>query len=277
MRDAKRSSSTREVGTDPFLEEGVVAPGRAVPIVEALKDPRSPVGEELRLLRANVQAIRQKRPQKRPLGCIAVVSALPGEGKSTISLGLASALAREPGRRILLVECDLRRPAISHELGLSPHAGLAEWLNGGLEQVPVRSVDPGGFFLLSAGAVPLERPEDLGSPRMDELLKSARSRFDLVVLDATPILPVADVMLIQDLVDGLLLVVRSRMTPRAAIHDALGRVRADKVIGAVLNDQREYRDSYMAYAYHGYDMDTRSKTRSATGPSASSDDQERTS
>ena len=123
----------------------------------------------------------------------------------------------------------------------------------------MRSVDPGGFFLLSAGAVPLERPEDLGSPRMDDLLKAARSRFDLVVLDATPILPVADVMLIQDLVDGLLLVVRSRMTPRAAIHDALGRVRADKVIGVVLNDQREYRDSYMAYAYHGYDMDTRSK------------------
>ena len=82
-------------------------------------------------------------------------------------------------------------------------------------------------------------------------------------------------MLIQDLVDGLLLVVRSRMTPRAAIHDALGRVRADKVIGVVLNDQREYRDSYMTYAYHGYDMDTKPKAGSATPSARSSDDEDR--
>ena len=86
------------------------------------------------------------------------------------------------------------------------------------------------------------------------MLRAARDRFDLVLFDATPILPVADVVLLQDLVDGLILVVRSRMTPRAAIHDAVGRVRADKIVGVVLNDQREYRRSYMAYAYHGYGM-----------------------
>jgi capsular exopolysaccharide synthesis family protein len=273
MTDTRRGSPARLAGPELFREEEAVAPGRAVPIVETLKDPRSPVGEELRLLRSNVQALRQKRPQKKPLACLAVVSALPGEGKSTISLGLAAALAREAGRRVLLVECDLRRPAISQELALSPHPGLAEWLNGELEVVPVRRLDPGGFFLLSAGAVPLERPEELGSPRMDALLRAGRDRFDLVILDATPILPVADVMLLQDLVDGLILVVRSRMTPRAAIHDALGRIRGEKVVGVVLNDQREYRDSYMAYAYHGYNMDTKSKTRSAPAPVRSSDEE----
>jgi Mrp family chromosome partitioning ATPase len=65
---------------------------------------------------------------------------------------------------------------------------------------------------------------------------------------------VADVVLIQDLVDGLLFVVRSRRTPREAISEALGRIRSDKVIGIVLNDHREYRDSYMAYAYQAYGM-----------------------
>jgi succinoglycan biosynthesis transport protein ExoP len=262
MTDTKRGSEARQIVAVLFHEEGVVAPERPVPIIETLKDPRSPVGEELRLLRANLQAIRQKRPQKRHLGCLAVVSALPGEGKSTVSLGLATALAREPGHRILLVESDLRRPGIAHQLGLSPHPGLGEWLNEGLEPVPVRFVDPGGFFLLSSGATPLERSEDVGSARMDALLRAARERFDLVILDATPILPVADVILLQELVDGFLLVVRSRMTPRAAIHDALGRIRAEKVIGVVLNDHREYRSSYMAYAYHGYGMRAGSGTRS---------------
>ena len=266
MKGSKRSAQARQAAPVLFREEGAVAPGRLVPILEALKDPRSPVGEELRLLRANVQAIAQKRR----LRCLAVVSALPGEGKSTISLGLAAALAREQGSRILLVESDLRRPAISLDLGLSPHPGLVEWLNGELEQVPVRFVDPGGFFLLGAGVALLERPEDLGSARMDALLRAARDGFDLVLLDATPILPVADVMLIQDFVDGFLLVVRSRMTPRAAIHDALGRIRAEKVIGVVLNDQREYRGSYMAYAYDGYGMRAGSGAGSAGAAARSS-------
>ena len=246
-----------------FDEEGVVTPGAPAPIVECLKDPRSPAGEELRLLRANLSAIRQKRPKKNPLNCIAMVSALPGEGKSTISLGLAAAMAREPGRRVLLIEGDLRRPAISIDLKLAPHPGLAEWLNGTIDRVPIRLVEPGGFHFLSAGTAPLERPEEVGSLRMDAVLGAARDVFDIVLLDATPILPVADVVLLQDLVDGLILVVRSRMTPRAAIHDAVGRIRADKIVGVVLNDQREYRRSYMAYAYHGYGMEAGAEGRSA--------------
>jgi succinoglycan biosynthesis transport protein ExoP len=267
MSDTAKSPFTERIEPVAFDEEGIVAPGAVAPIIECLRDPHSPAGEELRLLRANLAAIRQKRPKKSPLGCIAVVSALPGEGKSTISLGLAAALAREPGRRILLIEGDLRRPALSIDLKLAPHPGLAEWLNGTIDRVPIRLVEPGGFHFLSAGTVPLERPEEVGSQRMDAVLRTARDLFDLVLFDATPILPVADVVLLQDLVDGLILVVRSRMTPRAAIHDAVGRIRADKIVGVVLNDQREYRRSYMAYAYHGYGMEATSEGRS-TGASA---------
>ena len=128
----------------------------------------------------------------------------------------------------------------------------------------MRFIDPGGFFLLGAGAASLGRPEDLSSARMDALLRAARDRFDFVLLDATPILPVADAVLLQDLVDGFLFVVRSRMTPRAAIHDALGRIRAEKIIGVVLNDQREYRGSYMTYAYEGYGMRAGSGSRSGS-------------
>jgi len=243
-----------------FAEETTIAPARNLPIIQSLEDSRSVIGEEFRLLRAKLQEVRQQRSR---IDCLAVVSSLPGEGKSTISLGLSTALARDLGQRVLLIEGDLRRPSISDDLGLPPFPGLADWLNGGAQRIPLRRVEPGGFFLLGAGTAELERPEDIGSPRMEALLRAARDRFDIVVLDTTPILPVADVVLLQDLVDGLLLVVRSRMTPRSAIREALGKIRSDKLIGVVLNDQREYRDSYMTHAYAGYGMTSRSGARSA--------------
>lgn len=238
------------VSTPVFRDEGVVHPTRRVAVLDGLKDAQSIVGEEFRLLRARVQTICEQRA----INCLAVVSALPGEGKSTVALGLANACAREAGRRILLVETDLRRPTISRDLGLPSFPGVGEYLNGETEHVPLRRVEPGGFFLLSSGEAELESPEILGSPRMEAFLRAARATFDLVILDAPPVLPVADVVLMQDLLDGFLLVVRSRMTPRAALHDALRRIRSEKVVGVILNDHREYRGSYMTHAYKGYGM-----------------------
>jgi capsular exopolysaccharide synthesis family protein len=245
-----------------FLEDGVVQGGKDVPILEGLRNPHSVVGEELRLLRAKVHGLCQPRQLK----CIAVTSALPGEGKSTISVGLAAALARGPGRRVLLVEADLRRPTISESLGLPPAPGLGEWLEGGLDQIPIRLVESGGFFILVAGQVSLERPEVLGSPLMEAVLRSARNAFDFVLVDAAPVLPVADTILLQDLVDGFLFVARSRLTPREAILEALSRIAPDKVLGVVLNDHREYKHSYKAYAYKRYGMTYGQKPESGRKP-----------
>lgn len=237
-------------GVVSFLDEGVVTQSRPCPIVASLRDAHSIVGEELRLLRSRLRQTGKAGTAR----CLGVTSALPGEGKSTVSLGLAAAFAREPGRRVLLVEADLRRPTVSASLGLPPAPGLSEWLNGGLDQIPVRLVRPGGFSVLVAGQDTLERPESLGSPLMDALLRAAREAFDDVLVDAPPLLPVADAILMQDLIDGLLLVVRSRATPRAAIHDALGRLRAEKIVGVILNDHQGYRHSYSNYAYEKYGM-----------------------
>ena len=233
-----------------FCDEGTVAPAKLVPVIQSLADAHSFVGEELRFLGAKVQDLRRQRR----LGCLALSSALPGDGKSTVALGLASALAREPGRRVLLIEADFRRPAITPALGLPPAPGLCEWLNGALDYVPVRRVEPGSFFLLVAGQAEVERPEALGSPRMEALLRAARGLFDFVLLDAMPLLPVADAVLIQDMVDGFLIVVRSRQTPREALQEALARLRPDRVVGVVLNDHEAHQDSYRARAYHRYGM-----------------------
>jgi capsular exopolysaccharide synthesis family protein len=237
-------------GSVGFCDEGIVTPTRGASFIESLNDASSFAGEELRLLAVKVQDIRRERG----VTCLALTSTLPGEGKSTVAVGLAGALAREPGRRVLLIEADVRRPSLTPTLGLPPAAGLGEWLNGGLDYVPVRLIEPGGFFLLVAGKTDLERPELLGSQRMDALLRAARGLFDFVLLDTMPVLPVADAVLMQDLVDGFLLVVRSRQTRRDAIQDALARLRADRLLGVVLNDHEEQRDSYRARAYKHYGM-----------------------
>jgi polysaccharide biosynthesis transport protein len=231
-----------------FCEEGVVTSRNTVAILESLLDPRSFAGEELRRLGVKTQDLRRVHGT----ACIALTSPLAGEGKSTISVGLAAALAREPGRRVLLIEADLRCGVLQRTLGIAHSPGLAEWLNGTIDYLPVRVLEPGGFFLLVAGQTQLERPELLGSTRMEGLLRAARGLFDFVILDATPVLPVADAVLIQDLVDGFLMVVCSRRTRKDAVRDALARLRADRVMGLVLNQHvgvdRSYQDqSYQAY------------------------------
>lgn len=250
MTAGASTTATDLAGGVEFFLDGVVTAGRPVPIIDSLRDAHSVTGEELRLLRAKVRTLGQQRGLK----CVGLSSALPGEGKSTISLGLATALAREAGRRVLLIEADMRRPSISRTLGVPAAPGLAEWLNGSMDRIPIRVVQPGGFRLLVAGVAPLESPESVGSPLMEALLRSAREAFDFVLIDGPPVLAVSDTILMQDLVDGLLMVVRSRLTPREAITDALGRLRSDKVIGLVLNDHREYRHSYQSYAYERYGM-----------------------
>ena len=97
-------------GDDVVFAEGApVPPTTVVPIVQSLQATNSVAGEEIRVLRARLERIAASRA----LRCIGVVSALPGDGKSTVSLGLAAALAREKGRRVLLVDCDMRRSSVS--------------------------------------------------------------------------------------------------------------------------------------------------------------------
>lgn len=250
MPRARRRRKT-PAGADPFFrEEPAVSVGLKVPVLESLLDKHSVVGEELRFLATKVLNLQRERSVK----CLALTSALPGEGKSTVATGLAAALARDPGRRVLLLEADLRRPSLCAALGVSPRVGLSEFLNGQIENVPLRAVVPGSFFLVVAGQAEFERPEALGSPRMQALLKAARERFDFVLVDSTPLLPVTDAVLMQEMVDGFLLVVRARQTPRDAVDEAMAKLRPDRVVGLVLNDHQVYRHSYKAYGYQRYGM-----------------------
>jgi capsular exopolysaccharide synthesis family protein len=236
------------MATPTFDELGPALIHDLAPVPDAVTAPSSPAAEEFRVLRAKVKALDDERP----LRCIGIVSAAAGEGKSTMALGLAATLAQEPDRKILIIDCDLRKPALEKYLGLSHAAGLSEWLQGRVAAVPVRRVEPQGFFLLGPGHAADHRPELLGSERMEKLLESARGIFDFIILDCPPLVPVADSVILQDLLDGFLFVVRARHSPRETVAKALSHLKADRVRGVIFNDHREVLPGYKGYRYQGY-------------------------
>jgi capsular exopolysaccharide synthesis family protein len=203
----------------------------------------SEVSEEFRILAARIRSLSRERP----LRCFGVVSACPEEGKTTLAVGLAVALAQEPGRRVLLVEADLRRPSLEKYLGLNREFGVGDWLEGTARRVAVRRIMPQGFFLLPAGRFPSRRPELLQSERMRALLELARGSFDAVILDCPPLVPVADSLLLQDLLDGFVFVVRARSSPLETVTGAMAQLKPDRVAAVVLNDQREPSPRYYEY------------------------------
>jgi capsular exopolysaccharide synthesis family protein len=233
---------------EPTFEESVVAPGVRGTVQATVLAQDALVAEEFRFLSAKVRLIGEKRAFR----CIGVVSATAGEGKSTVALGLAGALAREPGARVLLIEGDLKKPSLEAYLDIPRANGVAEWLTGSLAPVPVRKVRPHDFFLLSCGRVPLGRPELLRSRRMTGLIQAARRSFDLVVMDCTPLIPVVDAVLLQDVLDGFLLVIRARQSPRETIERAVERLKPDRIGGVIFNDRAEILPSYDNYGYRKY-------------------------
>jgi capsular exopolysaccharide synthesis family protein len=232
-------------GAPSFEEIGRVSAQHVDAVPAAVTNTSSEAAEEFRLLRAKIRALDEERP----LRCFGLVSAGAGEGKTTMALGLATALAQEAGRRVLLVDCDLRRPAVEQYLGLSRAAGLSEWLEGRTSSVALRRVEPQGFFVVSHGHSNHHRPELLGSDRMARFLERARETFDFVILDCAPLVSVADSVILQELVDGFLLVVRARHSPRDTVLKALSHLKPDVVRGAVFNDHKDVLPGYKHYGY----------------------------
>jgi capsular exopolysaccharide synthesis family protein len=192
--------------------------------------------EPFRVLRTKVRTLDTGQP----LRCFGLVSATAQEGTSAVAVGLAGAFAQDREHRVLLVEARLRAPALERSLGLAPAPGLSEWLGGsGSRSVPLRRVEPWGFHLLAGGAPDQKPAELLASDSMGRLLDAARQRFDYVLLDCPPLESVADSVVLQDLLDGFLLVVRARHASRPAISKALSHLKPGAVRGVVFNDRTE--------------------------------------
>ena len=217
--------------------------------------------ESFRQLRTNLQFISPEYPPK----LIAVASALPGEGKTTTATNLAISLS-VAGFKVLLLECDLRRPKVGKYLGFTTRSkGLTELLtsrtNAGYKTF-VQEFYPSNSSKLkldyiSSGAIPPNPSELLNSERFSSLLKTMRKNYDYVIVDSPPILPVADTSLIATNVDGVLMVVHAGVTKKNQYLGAVESIRSvnSNVIGAVLNmippDSRRAQDYGYKYGYSG--------------------------
>jgi non-specific protein-tyrosine kinase len=239
------SSSTSHEG--PTSLATVSRNGRALATVTPsavlvmLAEPHSAAAEAYRSLAANLQFVYADRQ----LQTIGITSASAGEGKSTTAANLAIALA-EGGRRVIVIDADLRRPSLSALFGVEAHAGLADMLLGELpgelsgEQAPLLLVDTPapGVRLLPSGPTPANPLAALASRRFEQVLALARAQADFVLVDTTPAGALADAAVLAPRLEGILLVVSAGRTKRDLARRAreqLDRVNAN-LLGVVLTD-----------------------------------------
>ena len=197
------------------------------------QEGRSLVAEDFRRLRANLQYLRVDEPP----AVIMVTSAMPSEGKTTTTLNLALALA-DAGRRVTIIDADLRRPKVAAYLDLVEGAGLTSVLTGtaDIEDVTQRFGEQ-DLWVIASGPTPPNPGELLASAQMSTLIEKLRAQNDFVLVDAPPLLPVADSSGLSAHVDGVLLCVRYGVTRKHQVQQAstaLDQVGASK-LGLVLN------------------------------------------
>lgn len=225
-------------------------------------DPASLEADQYRTLRHIVERSRVDSG----LGVLAVTSAAAGDGKTITTLNLAGSLAQSPRSRVLVVDADLRRPAVANYLGLTqPRSpGLADAILDTeccLARTAYRFESLNLSVLLpgSAQAGPYEL---LNSPRLETLLAEARELYDYVLIDTPPVVPLPDCRLIGRWVDAFIIVVAAHKTPQKLFGEALNLLDPAKLIGVVFNgDDRPLTFGYYGYYGHGYSTSHNSDSR----------------
>ena len=216
----------------------------------AMSDPDSHGAEMFRVLATRLAHMQQKRH----LNKLLITSAVVDEGKSVVAANLALTLARRAGERVLLIEADLRRPTVSALFSSSQLRGIAEWNDGKLSlEDALYQVGDMGVWLLAAGHSIDEPLPLLESGRFAKLMEAASASFDWVLLDATPMLPMADSTSISRLCDGVLVVVRDGYTRKKVLNKALETIDKNKLLGVVFNQAASTSVNYDRYysAYYG--------------------------
>jgi receptor protein-tyrosine kinase len=189
--------------------------------------------EAFRLLRTNLQFIDIDQRAR----VLVVTSAVPGEGKTMTSTNLAVALA-QTGRSVLIIDADLRRPRVASTLGVDPAVGLTTALVGKTEiEDAIQVHEPSGLHVLASGAKPPNPTEILQSRVTHDLIRRLRQSYDMIIIDAPPLLPVADASVLSTLADGSILVVRHGQTTRDQVNEAVNRVNqvGGRLYGVVVN------------------------------------------
>ncbi|MFD1348017.1 CpsD/CapB family tyrosine-protein kinase [Oceanobacillus caeni] len=210
-------------------------------------NPKSPISEQYRTIRTNIQFASVDNE----IQSLLVTSSGPSEGKSTTTANLAVVYA-EAGKRVLLVDADLRKPTVHYTFRLDNLTGLSNVLVGEntLDEAENRT-DIENLYVISCGPIPPNPSELLASRKMEQFISEATQSYDLVIFDTPPVLAVTDAQILANIVDGSILVVRSKHTELESAtkaKDVLEPARA-KLLGSVLNGREKQGSNY--YYYYG--------------------------
>ena len=214
--------------------------------IAVLSDPQSIASQQYGILTLKVQRWKEQTGGR----VLVVTSAAGGEGKSLTAVNLAMSLAGSLDGKVLLVDCDLRRPQVHERLGLEDKLGLSD-----LMAVSDRPAEPyitkvGNLYVMPGGQQ-LSEPIGLSMRRTREILRGLSDEYQFIVLDSPPIVPIADSHFLAGLADGVVMVVRARETRRELLQRAVESLGATNIVGVVLNDA-EFGDTRYAYAYRYY-------------------------
>lgn len=210
------------------------------------QEPKSIPAESYRTLRTNIQYSSFDNPYQ----TIVVTSSEPGEGKSTTSGNLALCLA-QGDKRVILIDCDLRKPSIHKKFKISNIVGLSDVIIGKEELSTAVHRHNKNLIVLTSGKIPPNPSEMLSSKAMSKLLEGLKKEFDYIILDTPPVQAVTDSQILSTKADGTILVIRAERTKKESVHNAvnlLKKVNAN-IIGTVLNGLSQDRNKY--YYYYG--------------------------
>ncbi|GEN54633.1 CpsD/CapB family tyrosine-protein kinase [Halobacillus faecis] len=210
-------------------------------------NPKSPIAEQFRTIRTNLQFTSVDQE----LESMLVTSASPAEGKSITTANTAVVFAQQ-GKKTLLVDADLRKPTIHYTFRVANTSGLSNYLVGNEQVFKLASethID--NLDVVTCGPIPPNPSELLGSKKMQRFIEEAKQSYDMIVFDTPPVLAVTDSQVLSNFVDGVLLVVRSKQTEKEAAvkaKESLEQAQAN-ILGVVLNDQDLKSSNY--YYYYG--------------------------
>ena len=223
-------------------------------------DPKNPAAEAYRVIRTSVQFAQAGKELK----TIAITSCTPNEGKSMTIANLAIVFT-QAGKSVLIMDCDMRNPTVHKNFNLSNKVGLSSCISMGTAVADaVQETAIEGLDALTAGVIPPNPSELLGSERMQNILQRAKEEYDYVLIDTPPVLPVTDSLVLGRMVDGLILVIDSgeiKVEMAREVKNQLVHAGAN-ILGVVLNKVRSEHHGYGYgyYYYYGHDGEKHKKS-----------------
>ncbi len=240
-KERKKLLRGKEYGPDIVVSRDVSG---IDPHIVSYTAPQCTIAEQYRMLRTNLLALNSGPP----IRVLVVTSAIKSEGKTVTVLNLATVMATGSEKKVVAIDCDLRRPKIHELLGIHSQPGLSELLRGEVQaEAVLQKTKVPNLTVLPSGKLPVNPSELIGSSRMSRLLEHLKEKFDFVIFDTPPVMAVTDAGVLGAIADGVVLVVKAESTKRDIVLRAQTLLRGAnaRLVGCVLTNIREFSPYYI--------------------------------